>query len=105
MNLKTIEKFLTGTDFKRLDYRAYSYGSNLHKYEGFYFVTNDESGTNTLLIALRKGIFSGKIIVYKNDEFVVRFDTLFGKWSLKSLIKQAFSKHFDKVIENWNKKK
>ena len=100
MNIKTIKKFLEETKFKSVNYQTFYYGHDLYKYEVFEFATDDGQ---TLSLALHKSTFCGKISIYKNNKFVVCFDTLLGKWVLYTYIKKAFSKHFDEVIENWKK--
>ena len=100
MNINTIKKFLEETKFKAVNYQTFGYGKTLHHYELFEFMTEDGQ---TLGIALHKSGFCGKIFIYKNNKFVVCFNTLIGKWMLHSYIKKAFSKHFDEVIENWKK--
>ena len=100
MNINTIKNFLAETKFKSINYKTFSYGNLLHNYELFEFTTEDGQ---TLGIALHKCSLCGKISIYKNNKFVVCFNTLLGKWAIHLCIKQAFSKHFDEVIENWKK--
>ena len=100
MNINTIKKFLEETKFKAVNYQTFPWSHKFHKYEVFDFTTEDEQ---TLSLALHKSTFCGKISIYKNNKFVVCFDTLIGKWMLHSYIKKAFSRHFDEVIENWKK--
>ena len=100
MNINTIKKFLEETKFKAVNYQTFGWGHELHKYELYEFMTEDGQ---TLGIALHKSSLRGKISIYKNNKFVVCFNTLIGKWMLHSYIKKAFSKHFDEVIENWKK--
>lgn len=100
MNINTIKKFLEETKFKAVNYQTFGYGKTLHHYELYEFMTEDGQ---TLGIALHECSLCGKISIYKNNKFVVCFNTLIGKWTLHSYIKKAFSKHFDEVIENWKK--
>jgi hypothetical protein len=101
MNVITIKKFLEETKFEKVNYQIFEEG-DLQNYELFEFVTNDEQ---KLGIAINKGLFNGCVRIYKNEEFTVHFNTILGKWILKQIIKDAFSKHFDDILENWNKKK
>lgn len=98
MNINTIKKFLGETKFKAVNYQTFSYGNKLYHYELFEFMTEDGQ---TLGIALHKFSLNGKISIYKNNKFIVCFNTLFGKFVLHSYIKKAFSRYFDEVIENW----
>ena len=100
MNINTIKKFLEDTKFKAVNYQTFGWGHGLHKYELYEFMTEDGQ---TLGVALHKSSLCGKISIYKNNKFVVCFNTLIGKWMLQLYIKKAFSKHFDEVIENWKK--
>ncbi len=100
MNINTIKKFLEETKFKAVNYQTFGWEHELHKYELFEFMTEDGQ---TLGLALHKSSLRGKISIYKNNKFVVCFNTLIGKLLLNTYIKKAFSRYFDEVIENWKK--
>ena len=100
MNINTIKKFLDNTKFKAVNYQTFPRGHKFYKYEIFEFTTDDEQ---MLSLALHKSAFCGKISIYKNNKFVVCFNTLIGKLLLNTYIKKAFSRFFDEVIENWKK--
>lgn len=115
MNISTLKKFLTETNFVEVDYRVYSpyvCANNFHPTHGGYhcysFTTAPAEGENygnTLLIKFKEKLFDRSVVVYKNGWLAGHFKGLFLKWRVKQLIKKAFRKHFDEVIENWNKKK
>ena len=115
MNITTIKKFLLETKFAEVDYRVYSeYCAHprFHPIHGgwqcYSFTTAPAEGEmygKTLLIKFKKGLFDGRVVVYQSGCFLCMFKSLFLKWAVKRLIKKAFAKHFDEVIENWNNKK
>ena len=115
MNISTLKKFLLETKFKEIDYRVYSeYVSHprYHPAHGGYhcysFTTAPAEGEiygNTLLIKFKEKLFDCSVIIHKNGWLSGHFKGLFLKWRVKQLIKKAFRKHFDEVIENWNNKK
>jgi len=115
MNIASIKKFLTETSFSEIEYRAYSeyyHSNNYHPLHGgwhcYYFTTSANEGENygkTLMIKFKEKLFDWNVVIYQNGSLVGKFKGLFVKWNIKQLIKQAFAKHFDEVIENWNKKK
>ena len=96
MNINTIKKFLEETKFKAVNYQTFGYAQKLHHYELYEIMTEDGQ---TLGIALHECSLCGKISIYKNNKFVVCFNTLI----VLIYIKKAFSKHFDEVIEDWKK--
>lgn len=114
MNITTLKKFLTETNFVEVDYRVYSpyvCANNFHPTHGgwhcYSFTTypaNSDSYGDTLMIKLKDKLFDSNVVIYKNGTLVGHSKGMFLKWRVKKLIKKAFTKHFDEVIEKWNNK-
>lgn len=89
MNFKAIKALLNSDKLVRVDFKQErSWKTHIFEYE-------DES---VLIITLNKNFLNGKIYISYGDYKDER-NSNFAKWILQSMIKEAFNKFFDKVVE------
>lgn len=89
MNFKAIKALLNSDKLVRVDFKQErSWKTHIFEYE-------DES---VLIITINKNFLNGKIYISYGDYKDER-NSNFAKWILQSMIKEAFNKFFDKVVE------
>lgn len=89
MNFKAIKALLNSNKLVRVDFKQErSWKTHIFEYE-------DES---VLTITLNKNFLNGKIYISYGDYKDER-NSNFAKWILQSMIKEAFNKFFDKIVE------
>lgn len=89
MNFKAIKALLNSDKLVRVDFKQErSWKTHIFEYE-------DES---VLIITINKNFLNGKIYISYGDYKDER-NSNFAKWILQSMIKEAFNKFFDKIVE------
>lgn len=89
MNFKAIKALLNSDKLVRVDFKQErSWKTHIFEYE-------DES---VLTITINKNFLNGKIYISYGDYKDER-NSNFAKWILQSMIKEAFNKFFDKIVE------
>lgn len=89
MNFKAIKALLNSDKLVRVDFKQErSWKTHIFEYE-------DES---VLTITINNNFLNGKIYISYGDYKDER-NSNFAKWILQSMIKEAFNKFFDKVVE------
>lgn len=89
MNFKAIKALLNSDKLVRVDFKQErSWKTHIFEYE-------DES---VLTITINKNFLNGKIYISYGDYKDER-NSNFTKWILQSMIKEAFNKFFDKIVE------
>lgn len=89
MNFKAIKTLLNSDKLEGVDFKQErSWKTHIFKFED-----------NTVLtITINKNFLNGKIYISYGDYKDER-NSNFAKWILQSMIKEAFNKFFDKVVE------
>lgn len=89
MNFKAIKALLNSDKLVRVDFKQErSWKTHIFEYEDESFLT----------ITINKNFLNGKIYISYGDYKDER-NSNFAKWILQSMIKEAFNKFFDKVVE------
>jgi len=89
MNFKAIKALLNSDKLVGVDFKQE------RSWKTHFFMFEDNT---VLTIALNKNFLNGKIYISYGDYKDER-NSNFAKWILQSMIKEAFNKFFDKIVE------